>query len=96
MGIKTIKRILSENKKVLEKKYKIKTIGVFGSSARGDSTAGSDVDILVEFTRSPDMFEFIKLEKFLGSKLGTKVDLVTRKALKPVIKKNILRETVFL
>ena len=49
MTIKNIKEIIGKNKKILEGKYKIKAIGVFGSMARGENEASSDVDILIEF-----------------------------------------------
>jgi predicted nucleotidyltransferase len=51
---------------------------------------------LVEFLETPDIFEFIKVENFLRKLLGLKVDLVTKEALKPLIKKEILRETIYI
>ncbi len=96
MVVKEIKEILRKHKVLLEQKYKVKNIGIFGSCARGDENNTSDIDILVDFIEPPDMFEFIQLENFLSSILSVKVDLVTRKALKPLIKGDILKETVYI
>jgi len=96
MTIENIRNIINKNKKFLEEKYKIKSIGIFGSFVRDEVTTDSDVDVLVEFNESPDIFEFIKLEQFLEQLLAIKVDLVTKKALKPLIKDKILKEAVYL
>jgi hypothetical protein len=91
-----IKRILKRNKKLLEERYKVKKIGFFGSYTRKEANKKSDIDILVEFSETPDIFKFIDLENFLRKLLGIKVDLTTKEALKPLIKKEILKETVYI
>ena len=96
MTLEAIKTKISENKKLLEEKYNVKTIGVFGSCVTNNLSKDSDIDILVEFSEPPDIFEFIKLEEFLAILLGTKVDLVTKKALKSLIRETILNETVYI
>ncbi|CAD6494471.1 MAG: Nucleotidyltransferase domain protein [Candidatus Argoarchaeum ethanivorans] len=85
---------LRENKPVLKEKYKVKTLGVFGSYVRGEQKEGSDLDILVEFQEPVGLFKFMELEEFLGKNTGVKVDLVSRKALKPRIGKYILEEVI--
>ena len=85
---------LRENKPVLEEKYNVKTLGVFGSYVRGEQKEGSDLDILVEFQEPVGLFKFMELEEFLGKNTGVKVDLVSRKALKPRIGKYILEEVI--
>jgi uncharacterized protein len=84
-------------KPILNERFQVETIGVFGSFARGEQTKDSDIDILVEFTQpnTIDLFDFIDLEDFLTQKLDVKVDLVTKSALKPLIKDQILEETVY-
>jgi predicted nucleotidyltransferase len=96
LTIKEIKKILKKNRKLLEEKYKVRKIGVFGSYIRKEANKKSDIDILVEFFETPDLFEFIELENFLIKLLKIKVDLVTKDALKPLIKKEILRETIYI
>ena len=96
MTLEAIRTKISKNKGLLEEKYNVKAIGIFGSGIRNELGKDSDIDILVEFSESPDIFEFIKLEGFLTSLLGKKVDLVTKKALKSLIKESILNETVYI
>lgn len=86
---------LIEEQSLLKKEYKVKTIGIFGSYARDEQTETSDIDVLVEFESPIGFFKFIKLEDYLSEKLGIKVDLVTPDALKPLIKSNIMEETVY-
>lgn len=85
---------LRETKPVLKEKYKVKTLGVFGSYVRGEQKEGSDLDILVEFQEPVGLFKFMELEEFIGKNTGVKVDLVSRKALKPRIGKYILEEVI--
>ena len=61
---------------------------------RGEADRESDLEIRVEFRRAKTIWEFIRLERKLGGKLGVKVDLVMKKTLKPGIGKEILREVV--
>ncbi len=95
MTIKDVKKTLATNKKNLAVKYKVKSIGVFGSFVHGKQKKKSDIDILVEFKETVDFFEFLDLEEHLEKLLGIKVDLVTKRALKPYIRDNILKETVY-
>lgn len=96
--LKEIKIILESLKPELAKKYKIKEIGVFGSWVRGEQKKNSDIDILVEFEENSgiSLFDFIEIEDYLRKKVGIKVDLVDKKALKPYIGKNILSEVIYL
>lgn len=86
--------ILAAIKPTLERQYHVAEIGLFGSYARGEEQKASDVDILVEFARPVGMFKFLELEEFLGTKIGKRVDLVSRKALKPYIGRKILEEVI--
>lgn len=79
----------------LEERFKVKTIGFFGSYVRGEQKKNSDLDVLVDFYDPPSLFGFIELEDFLSRKLGVKVDLVMRDALKPRIKESILNEAIY-
>jgi len=88
-------RVISEHRQMLRKKYFVAQIGIFGSVAKGFSRAGSDVDIVVEFSKPIGMFQFLELEEYLSAVLGKKVDLVTKQSLKPLIKAEILSSTVY-
>lgn len=88
--LRSLKGVLPE----LEESYSVKTLGVFGSYARGETRRRSDLDLLVEFSRAPTMFEFVRLQQHLSELLGIKVDLVMKSALRPEIGKRILAEVV--
>lgn len=78
----------------LRERYGVRTLGLFGSYLRGEQRRGSDLDILVEFERTPTFFRFIELEDHLAGLLGVNVDLVMKSALKPRIGERILAEVV--
>lgn len=84
--------VLKKEMPSLSKGYGVKSLALFGSYIRGEQKKGSDLDVLVEFSKSPSLFTFIKLENYLGDQLGIKVDLVMKDALKPNIGKHILNE----
>ncbi len=63
---------------------------------RGEQKGSSDVDVLVEFEDPVVLFEFMKLENYLSDLLGVKVDLVSKKALKPHIGERILEEVIMI
>jgi predicted nucleotidyltransferase len=94
--LKEIKEIIKQNKIELEEKYRVKEIGVFGSYVRREEKKRSDIDILVEFKEPVGLFEFMDLEEHLEKLLGVKVDLVSKKALKPRIGQYILKEVVYI
>jgi len=73
----------------------VRQIGVFGSYLRGEEGPESDLDILVEFSKPIDIFKFMELERFLSQELNIKVDLVSKKALKPFIGREILKEVIY-
>jgi len=72
----------------------VKSLALFGSVARDESTAESDVDLLVEFEHSVGLFEYIGLQQYLESLLGCKVDLGTTRSLKPYLKDRVLQEAI--
>ncbi len=90
--LKGMKSIITEHKVQLKNNYGVKEIGIFGSYVRGEQLEQSDIDILVEFEKPVGFIKFMRLEKHLADLLGVKVDLVTKKALKPYIGKRILQE----
>lgn len=96
LGLKEIVALLKEQKTFLEKKFKIKEIGIFGSYVREDQNKESDIDILVNYKDdSIDIFDFLELKEYLSNLMGTEVDLVMKEGLKPVIGKNILGQVLY-
>ncbi len=74
--------------------YGISKIAVFGSYAKGEDTADSDIDIIVDLTKQFGIFKFIGLKQYLEEKLGKSVDLVESQCLEPMIKDSILADAV--
>jgi predicted nucleotidyltransferase len=72
----------------------IRSIGLFGSVARGDDRPESDLDVLIEMERdsSLTLFSLIALEQEYSARLHQKVDLVIKDDLKPMIGQSILGE----
>ncbi len=94
--LKEIKKKLKNIQPDLQKKYGVSRIGVFGSFSRGDEIRNSDIDILVEFDKDIDIFEFISLKDFLSEILSRKIDLVTEDAIKPLMREDIMKEVVYI
>lgn len=92
--LEEIKRRINGQKSFLKEDFKVKSMSVFGSYLRGKQNEESDIDILVEFYQTIDLFKFVELEYFLSDILGKKADLVMKDTLKPRIKDRILGEAV--
>ncbi len=87
--------ILKNNRNRL-KRFHVESLAVFGSVARDEATAGSDIDILVEFEQGSEvgLFEFIRLKQVLEELLGCGVDLATPDAIREEMRDKILREAI--
>jgi len=92
--LQEIQNILQRNKSLLSSRFKVKNIGVFSSHTRGEAREKSDIDIMVELYE-PIGWDFIELKEYLEMVLERPVDLVTNKALKPLIRDDILKEVVY-
>lgn len=88
-------KILSGHKGELQSRFKVKSIGIFGSYVRGEQKKKSDLDVLVEFLEPVGLFHFMDLEEYLEKLVGVDVDLVSKRALKPRIGRHILGEVVY-
>jgi len=84
---------LTKLKKIL-KQQGVKSAGLFGSFARGEATAKSDIDLLIDFGKGKTLFDLAGLKFALEDELGRKVDLVTKNALKPAIKIFVMKDLV--
>ncbi len=75
-------------------RYKVKEVGLFGSFVRGEHTAASDIDILVDFNEDADLFDWMALALFLEKELQRKVDVVPKNALRTELRGPVLQEIV--
>ena len=85
--------ILSSHRAELTQ-FKVKTLSIFGSVARDQARADSDIDILVEFSAPVGIFEFLDLKEYLEKILQGRVDLATEQALKRQLRDQILKEAI--
>lgn len=87
---------LNRHRDELTREYGVKSLALFGSVARGEAEAGSDVDLLVEFDDRPvGLFHLIGTEQHLAELLGVdKVDLVMRRSIIPELRRIILEEVI--
>jgi predicted nucleotidyltransferase len=68
----------------------IRRMAVFGSQARGTAEKDSDVDLIVDFIKTPGMFDFVRTKNKIEQYLGAPVDLITFSSLKTPRQKSIL------
>lgn len=85
---------LARHMKDIRRRFAVKRLSIFGSVAHNKAKAKSDVDILVVFSKKATFDLFMDLKFYLEELLGTNVDLVTDKALRPEIKKAIQEELI--
>ncbi|QSF48489.1 nucleotidyltransferase family protein [Thermosynechococcus sp. GLH187] len=83
-----------ENRRESLKKFAVKTLQLFGSVARDEAHAESDVDLLVEFERPVGLFTFIELKEYLEEILNCSVDLGTPQSLRSTLREEVLKEAI--
>lgn len=87
--------ILSRHRDELEREFAVASLALFGSVARDEARPDSDVDVLVEFSETPGLSEYMRLKWWLEERLGRPVDLVMKGALKdwarPVVEAEAIR-----
>ncbi|MEA1997584.1 MAG: nucleotidyltransferase family protein [Gemmatimonadota bacterium] len=76
------------------KRHNITSASIFGSFARGEDDKGSDLDLLVEFSGRIGLLGVMKVKFELEEAIGKTVDLTSRDALHPAIRKNVLQEQI--
>ncbi len=85
------KTVLESHRKDLSR-LGTRHLAIFGSIARNEATKKSDIDILVDFDAKKGLFDFVDLKFYLEDILKCEVDLVSKRALHPALKKRILGE----
>lgn len=97
-SLEALKAQLTELKPKLQQDYHVTELGIFGSYIRGEQTEESDVDVLIDFEPSFrfGLVTFCNIENQISDTLGEKVDLVMKRALKPRIGAQILKEVIYL
>lgn len=95
LQLEECKRKLSEFKQTSGWRFGIIRIGIFGSVARQENTADSDIDIVVEVEK-PSLSVMYELKEALKALFGCEIDLIRfRESLRPPLKHNILNEAIY-
>ena len=93
---KEILAILTSSKDEVRKRFKAEIKEIFGSYARGEQKKESDLDIIVKFYKGATLFDLVGLADYLEEKLKVKVDIVPDDTIREGIKKEVLREKVYI
>jgi predicted nucleotidyltransferase len=88
-----VRQILSAARAELGE-FGVCSLDLFGSGARNEARADSDVDLLVDFERPIGLFHFFRVQRRLEELLGARVDLVMRDAVKPQLRERIFAEAI--
>ena len=87
--------VLKNYKKTNSEKYGLIALGLFGSFARSEQTALSDVDIVSQ-TNTPNLFNIIHIKDDLQKELHLPVDIVRlRPKMNPSLRRRIDNEAVY-
>ena len=93
-SLESLRQELQVLKPTLEKRFKVKTVDIFGSYARGEQTIKSDLDLLVTWSVPEDLFMIYDLRQYLKRKLHLKVDIIAKEFLNKHIKEQVIEEAV--
>ena len=77
-------------------RYGVSNVRIFGSVANGRATESSDLDLLVAIESGRSLLDIIGFEIDVSEMLGCPVDVVSERALKPALAKEVLQETFVL
>jgi predicted nucleotidyltransferase len=96
LAMRTLDEVRSYRKAILQlaKKYGIRRVRVFGSVVRQETTAESDVDILVDFEPGRSLLDQVGFEQDLQALLGCKVEVLAEGGISPHLESRILQEAV--
>lgn len=96
LSLDSIQQRLRQRKDLFRQQYRITEMGIFGSYARGEQTAASDVDVLVDYEQAPTLAQLVELRDYLSDLMGKKVDIVTKRGLEPRLRDRVLAEIIYL
>ena len=87
-------KLLKDRREEIQRRFRVKRLGLFGSAARDEMREGSDVDVLVEFDGPATFDGYMDLMFYLESLFGAKVDLVTGDSVKPRMRPIIEKDLI--
>jgi len=74
------------------REYHVTRLGLFGSVVRGEDDEKSDIDLLVDFDKTIDLFAYAELVEKLSLSIKKNVDLVTVAGLRPELRDKVMSE----
>jgi uncharacterized protein len=86
--------LLQQQRDSIAAQFGVLELSLFGSAARDDMHADSDVDVLVDFRGSTTFDAYFGLKDYLERLLGRPVDLVPRKGLKPRARQHVAQDLI--
>jgi predicted nucleotidyltransferase len=76
------------------KRHQVSRAAIFGSVAAGTATKTSDLDLLIEFSGDKSLLDLVALKLDLEAEVDRKVDVLTYRALHPLIRDRVLKQEV--
>ena len=87
---------LKQNMTLLNERFGVTRIGIFGSFARGEQSAASDIDMVVEMEKDrKNIHSFLNLKRFLEKEMSREIDLGFEHSMKPAIKEKIIKQIIY-
>ncbi len=81
-------------KPLLQARYKVQKISLFGSYVRQQQQADSDIDLLVEFATDADLFDWLGMTQYLEEQFHQRVDVVSSRTLRTELTQQVLQELI--
>jgi predicted nucleotidyltransferase len=94
MDVNQIRLLILERKDEIKEKFKAEVLGIFGSYARGEEKEESDIDVLVRFEEGATLLHLTGLGYYLEDLFEVPVDVVSERAIHPMMKDDVLKELV--
>ncbi len=87
---------LKQNMALLNERFGVTRIGIFGSFARGEQSAASDIDMVVEMEKErKNIHSFLNLKRFLEKEMSREIDLGFEHSMKPAIKEKVIKQIIY-
>lgn len=94
-NLEEIKTLLDQVKSLIQEKYNISELGIFGDYVKGEIEINSPIHILIDYTEPPSLLDLVELEYYLTDLLKIKADIISKNGLKGHRKERILSEVIY-
>lgn len=94
MGRDAVLKALAARLPIVQARFGVRSLALYGSYARDEAGPESDVDLLVEFSRPPSFTDYMGLIEYLAHELGRGVDVATPGKLKPRVRPYVEKDLI--